>query len=114
MNVPFFFPFDREAPDPLIEPFGHVEIAVRTDRKAGRSLELAVDHYPRLELAARSFVRDVVGEDAAGAGGADVERVAVQDADARASRASFPVMRATSRPDFISKILTAFPASSAT
>ena len=70
-------PLYREASDPLIEPFGHVDIAVRADREAGRRLELAVDHDARLELAVRSRFRDVVGEDAAGAGGADVERVAV-------------------------------------
>ena len=72
-------PLDGEAPDPLIEPFGHVEIAVRANRKAGRGLELAVDHHARLELAARSHFGNVVGEDAAGAGSADVERVAVQN-----------------------------------
>ncbi len=72
-------PLDGKAPDPLVEPFGHVEIAVRTDRKAGRGLELAIDHHARLELAARCRFGDVVGKDAAGAGGADVERVAMQD-----------------------------------
>ena len=76
---PLFLSLDREAPDPLIEPFGHVEIAVRADRKAGRGLELAVDYHARLELAARGHFGDVVSENAAGTGGADVERLAVQD-----------------------------------
>jgi hypothetical protein len=76
---PLFLSLDREAPDPLIEPFGHVEIAVQADRKAGRSLELAVDYHACLELAAQGHFGDVVSEDAAGTCSANVERLAVQD-----------------------------------
>jgi len=97
-----FFPLDREAPDSLIEPLGHIEIAVRTNRKAGGSLELAIDYYPRLELAARSFLRHVVGEDAAGAGSADVERVAMQKQMHGFRELLPPRMRGTSRPVFSS------------
>src|SRR5208283_2674407 len=74
----FFLPLDGETPDPLIEPLGHVEIAIRTDRKAGRRLELAIDHHARLELAARCCFGDIAGKDASGAGSADVKRLAVQ------------------------------------
>src|SRR5450755_1321439 len=74
----FFLSLHGEAPDPLIEPFGHVEIAVRADRKAGRRLELAIDHHARLEFAVRCRFGNVEGEDAAGAGGTDVERLALQ------------------------------------
>src|SRR5580698_5899875 len=76
---PLFLSLGGEAPDPLIEPFGNVEIAVRADRKAGRGLELPVDYHARLELAARGHSGDVVGEDAAGPRGADVQRLAVQN-----------------------------------
>ena len=60
---PLFLPLDGEAPDPLVEPFGHVEIAVGADREAGRGLELAANDRARLELAAWSRFGNVVGED---------------------------------------------------
>jgi hypothetical protein len=60
-----------------VDPFGHIEIALRADCEAGWSMEVAVDYRARLELAARCPLRDVIGKNAARAGGADEEGFAV-------------------------------------
>jgi hypothetical protein len=78
MNVPFFFPSEEKR---RTRSFfrSATQIAVGADGEAGGGVELSVDHHARLELAARRRRRQVLCEDAAGARGADVERLAVQD-----------------------------------
>src|SRR5271168_4494695 len=63
---------------PLLLPLGYVKIAVGADGEAGGSVELSVDDHARLELAQRHGLQ-VQCEYAAGARGADVERLALQD-----------------------------------